>query len=175
MDSQTIKFRELLGYERVKALIDKGYTFEEVKESIKGNSYGAISIAIDEGAPINYKSIAEASYQTGIPTSKLARYKNKANVVHPIRVNNEGKLDTIRYEGFEDKDSENKSSKKLGKSITLLVNGKDLVTYKTITEASKEIGISHDLIRYYRNKAYGNNPKQMKSNGNTYKICLCDE
>ena len=169
-----IKYRDLLGYERVAALIDKGHTLEEIKESIKGQNYGVISIAINEGPSISYRTIAEASYQTELPISKLARYKNKANVVHPIKINNGGKLYTIRYEGFDDKDDEIKEPKKLGRSITLLINEKDLVTYRSLREASSETGISHDLIRYYHNKTYGKNPKQIKSNGNTYKICIDD-
>ena len=131
-----------------------------------------ISIAIDEGLPISYRTISEASYQTGLPISKLARYKNKGNVVHPIKVNDGGKLYTIRYEGFEDKDDEIKEPEKLGRLITLLINEKDLVTYRSLSEASRETGISHDLMRYYRNKAYGKNPKQIKSNGDTYKIYI---
>ena len=169
-----IKYRDILGYEKVKTLIDKGDTLEEIKESIKCQSYGIISKSIDEEPPINFKTISEASYQTGIPISKLIRFENKANVIHPIRVNIKGKLYTIRYEGFDDKNNENKEPKKLGRSIKLLVNGKDLVTYNSITEASKEIDISDSLIKYYYNKAHGKNPKQMKSNGNTYKFCLND-
>ena len=167
-----IKYRDILGYERVAALIDEGNTLEDIKESIKGQSYGVISIAIDEGLPISFWTISEASYQTGLPISKLARYKNKTNVVHLIKANDGGKLYTIRYEGFEDKDDEIKEPKKLSRSMMLLINGKDLVTYRSLTEASRETGISHDLMRYYRNKAYGKNPKQIKSNGNTYKICI---
>ena len=125
-----IKYRDILGYERVAALIDGGHTLEDIKESIKGQSYGVISIAIDEGPSISYRTISEASYQTGLPVSKLARYKNKANVVDPIKINNGGKLYAIRYEGFEDKDDEIKEPKKLSRSITLLINEKDLVTYK---------------------------------------------
>ena len=130
-----IKYRDILGYERVAALIDKGHTLEEIIESIKGQSHGVISI--DEEPPINFKTISEASYQTGIPISKLIRFKNKANVIHPIRVNIKGKLYMIRYEGFDDKVNENKEPMKLGRSMTLLVNGKDLVTYNSITEESK--------------------------------------
>ena len=155
-----IKYRDILGYERVAALIDGSHTLEDIKESIKGQSYGVISIAIDEGPSISYRTISEASYQTGIPIIKLIRFKNKANVVNPIRVNIKGKLYTIRYEGFDDKDNENKDPKKIGRSITLLVNGKDLVTYNSITEASKEIDISDSLIRYYYNKAHGKNPNK---------------
>ena len=169
-----IKYRDILGYERVAALIDEGHTLEDIKESIKGQSYGVISVAIDEGPSISYRTISEATYQTGLPVSKLARYKNKANVVHPIKINNGGKLYTIRYEGFEDKDDEIKEPKKLGRSTMLLINEKDLVTYRSSSEASRETGISHDLIRYYHDKAYGKNPKQIKSNGNTYKICIDD-
>ena len=169
-----IKYRDIIRYEKVKALIDKEHTLEEIKESIKEQSHGVISITIDEEPPIKYRTISEACCQTGIPISKLIRFKNNANVIHPIRVNIKEKLYTIRYEGFDDKDDENKDPKKIGRSITLLVNGKDLVTYNSITKASKEIGISDSLIRYYYNKAHGKSPKQMKSNGNTYKFCLND-
>ena len=35
-----IQYRDILGYEKIKALIDKGHTLEEIKQSIKGQSYG---------------------------------------------------------------------------------------------------------------------------------------
>ena len=174
MYDNEIRFRDLLGYEKITALLNKGHTLGEIEEKIKSKKQHVIIISIDEDEPIGYNTLSEASYRTGISINRLIRYKNKANIVHPISFNNKGKMCTIRFDGFEDRDNEDKRPKRFGRSITLLISGKDLVTYRTITEASKENGISDGLIRYYRNKAYGNSSKEIEYNGNTYKICLDD-
>ena len=146
MYDNEIKFRDLLGYEKITELLDKGHTLGEIEERIKSQKQHVMTITIDEGIPVGYNTLSEASYRTGISINRLIRYKNKANIVHPIIVNNKGKTYTIKFNGFDDKDNEDKRPKRLGRSITLLINGKDLVTYRTITEASKETGISDDKI-----------------------------
>ena len=174
-DIKSIKMRDILGYNTIIIVMDKGYSLEEIKEMIKDTNGGTISISIDGNDPIIYESMARASSETGIPTDSLAQYKNKADVIHPITRLRNGKIYVIRFEGFKDKNVEDTRPKKLGKSITLLVNGSDLITYRTLTEASEEIGTSLKLLRYHHYKSQGNgNPKTFKSNGNTYQFCICD-
>ena len=116
--------------------------------------------------------MARASEGTGIPTSTLAQHKNKANVEHPVIRLRDGKIYVIRFEGFKDLNVEKTRPKNFGKPITLLINGVDLITYKTLSEAAREIGTPIRTLAYHYNKSQGNgNPKTFKSNGNTYQFC----
>ena len=115
--------------------------------------------------------MARASKGTGIPTSTLAQHKNKANVEHPVIRLRDGKIYIIRFEGYKDLNVEKTRPKKFGKPITLLVNGVDIVTYRMLSEAAKEIGTPTRTIAYCYNKSHGsNNQKTFEANGNTYQF-----
>ena len=171
-DTSSINMRDIIGYNKIIAAMDKGYTLSNIKE-IMDKSGGTISISIDGSDYITCESMARASEGTGIPTSTLAQHKNKANVEHPIIRLKDGKIYVIRFEGFKAINVEKTRSKKLGRPITLLVNGVDLVTYRTLSKAAKEVGTSIRSLTYHYNKSQGNdNPKTFSSNGNTYQFCI---
>ena len=164
-----------MGYNKIIKAMDKGYTLENIKEMVGGKTDkkgGAISVSIDGGDYITYESMARASEGTGIPISTLAQHKNKANIEHPVIRLRDGEIYVIRFEGFKDLNAEKSRPKKFGKPITLLVNGVNLITYKMLSEAAKEIGTAIRSLSYRYNKSQGNgNPKTFKSNGNTYQFC----
>ena len=164
--------KDIMGYNKVKKAIDEGHTLSDIMATIKDKSGGTISISIDGNEYITYENMAEASEGTGIPTSTLAQHKNKANVEHSVIRLRGGKIYVIRFEGYKDINVKDTRPKKLGKSLTLLVNGDYLKTYGTLSEAASEIGTSLRSLTYHYNKSQGNdNPKTFKSNGNTYQFC----
>ena len=47
-----------------------------------------------------------------------------------------------------------------------------MVTYKSLSEAAREIGTATRKLAYRYNRSQGNgNPKTFESNGNTYQFC----
>ena len=64
---------------------------------------GKVSISINGGEYVEYKSAAAASRAVGIHPRTISKHKNKSNVVHPAQIYQDGNVYDIRFEGYEDK------------------------------------------------------------------------
>ena len=91
--------------------------------------------------------------------------------MHPVTFNKNGDVYTLSFEGFVDKVCiPSDRPKRLGKPITLYVDGIKPITYETMTKAAKELGISVQTLRYHCCKSNGKNSATFYSNGNCYRI-----
>ena len=123
---------------------------ENLKNMFGFNNGKLITISLNGGDPITYESITKASKETGIPIKELYRCKGKANLVRPVTFSKDGDVYTLSFEYFVDKVCiPSDRPKRLGKPITLYVDGIKPITYETMTKAAKELGISVQTLRYH--------------------------
>ena len=116
--------RDVIGYIRVSKLVNDGHNIEDIEDMLIDERpivrSKEVTMSLNGGIPITYKTISEASRKAGIPISTLYKYKIKSNVVHPITFNRNGNNYTLSFEGFENKDNVViVNPRRLGRAITL--------------------------------------------------------
>ena len=72
-DLSSITPRDFVEFLKVKEVIDKGHSLENLKNMFGGSNGKLITISLNGGDPITYESITKASKETGIPIKKLYR------------------------------------------------------------------------------------------------------
>ena len=117
---------------------------------------GKVSISINGGKYVEYKSAAVASRAVGIHPRTISKHKNKSNVVHPAQIYQDGNVYDIRFEGYEDKNEFDDSyPRKIGRKLDLYLDGDELINYKGITDACEKTGIAASTLMYNYYKSFG--------------------
>ena len=127
--------------------------------------YGKVSISINGGEYVEYKSAAAASRAVGIHPRTISKHKNKSNVVHPARVYQDGNFYEIRLEGYEDKNEfDDSNPRKIGRKLELYLDGDELMT-----DACEKTGIASSTLMYNYYKSFGcDEVKVTNPNGKVY-------
>ena len=133
---------------------------------------GKVSISINGGEYIEYKSVAAASRAVGIHPRTISKHKNKSNVVHPAQIYQDGNVHDIRFEGYEDKNEfDDSNPRKIGRKLDLYIDGDELISYKGITDVCvcEKTGIAASTLMYNYHKSFGcEETKVTALNGKVY-------
>ena len=116
---------------------------------------GKVSVSINGGKYVEYKSAADASRGIGINTRIISKHKNKSNVVHPAEIYHNGDVYNLRFKGYEDKnESDDSNPKKIGRKVDLYLDGNKLIACKDITDACNKTGIAASTLMYNYYKSF---------------------
>ena len=77
---------------------------------------GKVSVSINGGKYVEYKSAADALRGIGINTRIISKHKNKSNIVHPAEIYHNGDVHNLRFEIYEDKNEfDDSNPRKIGR------------------------------------------------------------
>ena len=112
---------------------------------------GKVSISINGGEYVEYKSAAAASRAVGIHPRTISKHKN-----NPAQIYQDGNFYDIRFEGYEDKNEfDDSNPRKIGRKLDLYLDGDELTNYKSITDACEKTGIAASTLKYNYYKSFG--------------------
>ena len=117
---------------------------------------GKVSVSINGGKYVEYKSAADASRGIGINSRIISKHKNKANIVHPAQIYHNGNVYYVRFEGYEDKNEfDDSNPRNIGRKVDLYLDGNKLIACKDITDACNKTGIAASTFMYNYYKSFG--------------------